>query len=126
MFINLRMMDVFDSDKIFGNLPIICFGDLLQLEPVNGQPPYQSLNPKKAQRLTGGVPCAIDLWKTFQYAELTTNHRQGGEENEQWRNLLSHVRFGLLDQKDIDILHERLIDTSGCKSKDDYLDVYLS
>ena len=81
MHINLRMMEVFSSNAPFGGLPLIVFGDLLQLEPVNGAPAYQPMTAAQVNKFTSGMPCVPDLWKLFSFKELTTNHRQGGEHN---------------------------------------------
>ena len=126
MFINMRMMEVKGSTELFGGMPFILFGDLFQLEPVNGAPPFVRLTPEQARKLTGGLPCAPDIWKSFQFEELTTNHRQEGEENSRWRELLSRVRFGMLESSDVQYLNERLIDTTGCKKASDYLNAYIT
>ena len=94
MYINLRMIDVMGCNAPFGGVPLIVFGDLLQLEPVNGKPPYETLSSSDASNCIGGFPCEIPLWKLFQYKELTTNNRQAGQENENWRQIPSNERLG--------------------------------
>ena len=126
MFLNMRMMEVKGSTEMFGGMPFIIFGDLFQLEPVRGAPPFVKLTAEQARKLTGGLPCAPDLWKLFQFEQLTTNHRQEGGENSRWRELLSRVRFGMLHSSDVHYLNERLIDTTGCKKASDYLDAYVT
>ena len=126
MYINMRMMEVKGTTDIFGGMPMIMFGDLFQLEPVRGSPPFVKLKPEQAARLTGGVPCVPDLWKLFQFEQLTTNHRQDGPENARWRELLSRVRFGMLNSSDVQYLNKRMIDTSGCKKSSDYLAAYVT
>ena len=126
MYINLRMIEVTGKNQAFGNIPVICFGDLLQLEPVNAKSPFEVLSTAEMNKFTGGVPCSIDLWKLFKYEELTTNHRQAGHENNQWKETLGHARVGMLSNKDIDYLSERLIETPGCMSKDQYLKAFVS
>jgi len=120
------MMEVKGTTDIFGGMPMIMFGDLFQLEPVRGSPPFVKLKPEQAARLTGGVPCVPDLWKLFQFEQLTTNHRQDGHENARWRELLSRVRFGMLNSSDVQYLNKRMIDTSGCKKSSDYLAAYVT
>ena len=128
MAINLRMNEVVGSIKsheAFGGIPTVMFGDLFQLEPVNGCQPFIPLSSSVAQKMFGGFPCAPNLWEVFQFRQLNTNHRQQGEENNEWRNTLDHARYGMLSASDIKYLNQRMIDTSGCKLQKDYLDCYV-
>ena len=128
MAINLRMNEVLGSknDEAFGGMPTVVFGDLFQLEPVNGCQPFVPLSSSVAQKMFGGFPCAPNLWDVFQFRQLNTNHRQQGNENQKWRALLDHARYGMLSASDIEYLNQRMIDTSGCKLQGDYLDRYVS
>ena len=128
MAINLRMNEVVGSIKsheAFGGIPTVMFGDLFQLEPVNGCQPFIPLSSSVAQKMFGGFPCAPNLWEVFQFRQLNTNHRQQGEENNKWRNTLDHARYGMLSASDIEYLNQRMIDTSGCKLQKDYLNCYV-
>ena len=127
MAINLRMNEVVGSKnhEAFGGIPTVMFGDLFQLEPVNGYQPFIPLSSSAAQKMFGGFPCAPNLWRVFQFRQLNTNHRQQGEENQKWRNTLDHARYGMLSASDIKYLNQRMIDTSGCKLQKDYLDRYV-
>ena len=127
MSINLRMNEVIGSQnyEAFGGIPTVMFGDLFQLEPVNGCQPFVPLSSGVAQKMFGGFPCAPNLWEIFQFRQLNTNHRQQGEENQKWRATLDHARYGMLSANDIKYLNQRMIDTSGCKLQKDYLDRYV-
>ena len=127
MAINLRMNEVVGSKnhEPFGGIPTVMFGDLFQLEPVNGCQPFIPLSSSVAQKMFGGFPCAPNLWRVFQFRQLNTNHRQQGEENQKWRATLDHARYGMLSASDIKYLNQRMIDTSGCKLQNDYLDRYV-
>ena len=127
MAINLRMNEVVGSKnhEAFGGLPTVMFGDLFQLEPVNGCQPFIPLSSSVAQKMFGGFPCAPNLWRVFQFRQLNTNHRQQGEENQKWRATLDHARYGMLSASDIKYLNQCMIDTSGCKLQKDYLDRYV-
>ena len=127
MAINLRMNEVVGSKnhEAFGGIPTVMFGDLFQLEPVNGCQPFVPLSSSVAQKMFGGFPCAPNLWEAFKFRQLNTNHRQQGEENEKWRNTLDHARYGMLSAGDIKYLNQRMIDTSGCKLQKEYLDRYV-
>ena len=127
MAINLRMNEVVGSKnhEAFGGIPTVMFGDLFQLEPVNGCQPFVPLSNSVAQKMFGGFPCAPNLWEAFQFRQLNTNHRQQGEENKKWRNALDHARYGMLSASDIKYLNQRMIDTSGCKLQKEYLNRYV-
>ena len=44
LIISMRMSEIFNEpDKEFGGMPIIVFGDLLQLEPVQADPPFVTI-----------------------------------------------------------------------------------
>ena len=127
MAINLRMNEVVGSKnhEAFGGIPTVMFGDLFQLEPVNGCQPFVPLSNSVTQKMFGGFPCAPHLWESFKFRQLNTNHRQQGEENKKWRNTLDHARYGTLSASDIKYLNQRMIDTSGCRLQKDYLDRYV-
>ena len=128
MAIHLRMNEVIGlkDPAPFGGMPIVVFGDLFQLEPVSGSQPFVPLTPGITKKMFGGFPCAPNLWGGFDFRQLNTNHRQKGEENVKWRTTLDHVRFGTLTSSDVDYLNKRIIDTSGCKLKAEYLERYVT
>ena len=127
MAINMRMNEVVGprDPTPFGGMPIVVFGDLFQLEPVSGSQPFVPLTENVARKMFGGFPCAPNLWEGFEFRQLNTNHRQKGDENLKWRQTLDHIRFGTLSSCDVDYLNKRMIDTSGCKQRTDYLDRYV-
>ena len=128
MAIHLRMNEVIGlkDPAPFGGMPIVVLGDLFQLEPVSGSQPFVPLTPGITKKMFGGFPCAPNLWGGFDFRQLNTNHRQKGEENVRWRTILDHVRFGMLTSSDVDHLNKRIIDTSGCKLKAEYLERYVT
>ncbi len=127
MYINMRMCEVKGTkESLFGNMPMVMFGDLFQLEPVRGSPAFVPMTPDQAGKFTNGVPCVPQLWKLFEFEQLTTNHRQEGAENARWRDVLSRVRFGMLNSSDVRYLNDRLIDTTGCKEQSDFLAAYVN
>ena len=128
MAINMRMNEVMGSKDPapFGGMPIVVFGDLFQLEPVSGSQPFVPLTSNVAKKMFGGFPCAPNIWEGFKFRQLNTNHRQKGDDNIKWRTTLDHIRFGTLSSSDVDYLNERIIDTSGCKLKGEYLDRYVT
>ena len=128
MAINMRMNEVLGSnDPVpFGGMPVIVFGDLFQLEPVSGSQPFVPLTSNVAKKMFGGFPCAPNIWEGFKFRQLNTNHRQKGDDNIKWRSTLDHIRFGTLSSSDVDYLNERMIDTSGCKLKGEFLECYVA
>ena len=128
MAINMRMNEVLGSnDPVpFGGMPVIVFGDLFQLEPVSGSQPFVPLTSNAAKKMFGGFPCAPNIWEGFEFRQLNTNHRQKGDDNIKWRTTLDHIRFGTLSSSDVDYLNERMIDTSGCKLKGEFLECYVA
>ena len=128
MAINMRMNEVLGSnDPVpFGGMPVIVFGDLFQLEPVSGSQPFIPLTSNVAKKMFGGFPCAPNIWEGFKFRQLNTNHRQKGDDNIKWRTTLDHIRFGTLSSSDVDYLNERMIDTSGCKLRGEFLECYVA
>ena len=128
MAINMRMNEVLGAnDPVpFGGMPVIVFGDLFQLEPVSGSQPFVPLTSNVAKKMFGGFPCAPNIWEGFEFRQLNTNHRQKGDDNIKWRTTLDHIRFGTLSSSDVDYLNERMIDTSGCKLKGEFLECYVA
>ncbi len=72
------------------------------------------------------MPSVPELWKLFSFRELTTNHRQEGDHNTRWRELLAHARYGVMDADDVKYLSARLINTAACKSSSEYLNLFVA
>ena len=119
LLLHMRMTEVFDNSLPFGGIPMIVFGDIFQLEPVKAQPPYVPLNADQIAKITKGAPCSLNLWDCFEIVELTTNHRQNGDSL--WRDILGRMKLGMLTKDDISHMNSKLVDTSGCNSKEDCL-----
>jgi hypothetical protein len=110
--LHLRLKEVKNVDKPFGNVCIIILGDLMQLKPVQGNYVFD-------------LPKCIDfksyhtqwpLFEQFTIVELTTNHRQGSDKK--YADLLERVRFGNQTDADIELLQSRIIteDDPICKN----------
>ena len=100
--INLRLCEVFNTDEPFGGRHIIVAGDLLQLRPPQGNWIFEKPNCFKAE---------LDLWRLFEFAELTINVRQG--EVDPLGRICSRLRVAQLTHDDIHALSERLLDTKN-------------
>lgn len=105
-YIHLRLCEIFDTldeeDGWFGRMNILLFGDLLQLKPVNEDPPYIDISAQKFSKYFSSLQ-SINLWKhLFTYDELIINVRQ--QSDEEFARILANVRLGLLSNKDYEIL----------------------
>ena len=107
--IHLRLQDAFDKTSLFGGKNIILFGDLLQLPPVNSSPPYEEIKGRDVSKITDGLKVSMNLWREFDYEELTINQRQFGESNNTWKQLLYRARLGILSCIDHCLLSNRLV-----------------
>ena len=95
--------DIKQNGLPFGNVALICFGDLLQIKPVSG--PFIFMNPaNKVFQLNDSY---LQLWKQFKPIELKTNHRSG--EYHSYAELLNRVRIGETNQDDVEMLNSRVI-----------------
>ena len=94
LLIHLRMGEFFNLKGLFGNKSIILFGDLLQLPPVHSDPPFIGITEKFLHKVKGGAKITLNLWKKFDFDELTINQRQVGDKNSRWKNLLYRIRIG--------------------------------
>ncbi|KAL0808544.1 hypothetical protein ABMA28_012989 [Loxostege sticticalis] len=84
-----------NNDKLFGEVHILLFGDILQLPPVKGhwcfiQPSWFSAE--------------VNLWQQLSYCELTINMRQRNDID--FINLLNSLRVGELTAQ-LEVLCER-------------------
>ena len=87
---------------MFGGISIICFGDLLQLQPCRAR--YIFEEPKcEAYKLA--YDCETH-WKSFDVITLEENHRQ--DEDKEYANILNRIRVGEVRDKDIEILETRV------------------
>ncbi|TKR74013.1 hypothetical protein L596_021245 [Steinernema carpocapsae] len=75
--IHLRLGEIRPStSEPFGGINILAFGDLLQLPPVQSRPVFQPLDARTLKRMFQSVAPTLNLWQSFEYAELTKNMRQ--------------------------------------------------
>ena len=107
--IHLRLQDAFDKISLFGGKNIILFGDLLQLPPVNSSPPYEEIKGRDVSKITDGLKVSMNLWRVFDYEELTINQRQSRDSNDAWRQLLYRARLGILSCNVHCLLSDRLV-----------------
>lgn len=111
LYINLRLTEIFgtfdDADGWFGKRNILLFGDLLQLRPVNENPPYEQLGRAQLSKLIGSLRIP-NLWEDlFLYDELTINMRQ--KSDIRYGETLQRVRLGTITANDVKLLETRKI-----------------
>ena len=97
--IHLRLCEIFGTDgsEAFSNKNILVVGDLMQL------PPVKSSRVFKKPRIFSAEP---DLWRQFEFSELTTNMRQ---HNDPLANVCSELRVGKLSGDSLKLLRSRLL-----------------
>lgn len=84
-----RLRQARDSDKEFGGVNILLMGDLLQLPPVNAPFIFEEFKKPKKWFLSG-----LDLWKKFEYMELSKNCRVSDGPESETAIALGHIRLG--------------------------------
>ena len=109
-YIHLRLNEIMENTKqLFGGINAIVFGDLMQLPPVKGNPPFSDLTNDEINLKLESVG-SVNLWKEFKYDELTINVRQN--DDTVYSNLLGRVRVGQMTVEDKEVLESRLFETS--------------
>ena len=88
--IHLRLDEMFNSNHWFSSKNMLFVGDILQLQPVDGNPVFEKVaNKSLAQKIV--CITAINIWKdAIEYEELTINERQKNDST--FSSLLHAVR----------------------------------
>lgn len=109
-FVHLRLEELFGGDEWFGGKNVLFVGDLLQLQPVNGNPVFESINKKTlCHRL--GCATSINIWKdSVVYDELTINERQ--KNDGEYSSILDEVRCGNVSEETVTTLQERVMEVT--------------
>jgi len=89
--IDMRLHEIFNSDKPFAGKPVLPCGDLYQLPPVTEKPIYKA-DCSSIQNIVG-----FELWQSFKIAELTEVMRQRNDTA--FIDLLNQVRVGDWDEE---------------------------
>ena len=107
-YVHLRLQEIFGGDDWFGGINVLFVGDLLQLQPVNGNPVFQKMTKSTVVNKLG---CAgsVNIWRDcVTYDELTINERQ--KKDERFTKILGSVREGKLTDDAMSALRERVIE----------------
>ena len=106
--LDLKLREITLRDELFGGISIFAFGDLFQLQPVNGHYVFQEpCNEEHRVAFT-----LRNLWQCFKVVNLEENHRQG--EAKEFGDLLNRVRVGTHTEKDLELLRSRVIPEKEC------------
>jgi hypothetical protein len=101
-FIDLRLQEIFGTNRIFGGISVICFGDFFQLRPVQDYFVFK-VNTKNRY----GLLFENNLWKNFQAFELTEIMRQ--KDDKQFAMALNNLASGSCTIEDIQLFKSREI-----------------
>ncbi|XP_050303800.1 uncharacterized protein LOC126741439 [Anthonomus grandis grandis] len=102
--INSRLQQIFKSDAVFGNIPIIMCGDIRQLPPVMDVFIFLPVKSNPYKQL-----CGTYLWDHFKYFELTEIMRQS--EDKAFAVALNNMALGKMTNEDIELIRSREIHT---------------
>ena len=109
-YLHLRLEELFGSDEWFGGKNILFVGDILQLQPVNGNPVFETIS-QKSLTLRLGCAASINIWRdSVVYDELTINERQKSDKG--FSLLLDCVRRGFPTDDTLSTLKQRVIQVS--------------
>ena len=101
--LDMRLKEVMQqAEKIFGNVSIFYFGDIMQLKPCRGRYIFQS-------PVCQDYQLAYSLgqhWQSFDVIILEENHRQDGDHA--YAEMLNRIRVGEPTEEDFAKLEERV------------------
>ena len=101
--ISKRLQEIFICYEAFGGRGKAGFGDLMQLNAVNGGRVYGQ--PKSYQSKGLFFSKTDNLWDNCESVILETNHRQG--DRNVWTETLNRLRFGRVSKEDATLLESR-------------------
>ena len=101
--LDLRLREVTQKqNKLFGNVSLFFFGDMMQLKPCKGRYIFQE-PVNKDYHLTFSLSVH---WPSFEVIDLEVNHRQG--DDFEYADMLNRIRVGKQTEKDFHKLRERI------------------
>ncbi len=109
-YMHLSLEELFCSGEWFGSRNMLFVGDLLQLQPVSGNPVLEKVS---TQSLLFKFGCAtsVNVWHdSVVFDELTINERQ--KKDQEFSSMLDCVRHGCPTDETLGTLTERVIQVS--------------
>ena len=118
--INARLLEIFMCSTAveFAGLTVVLVADLLQLPPVMGKPVYVTADGCDSLE----KHLALNLWRMFQFAELTEVMRQRGDVK--FIDLLNKIRVVNIDEGVQKQIRERFIEESDINYPKNALHMY--
>ena len=103
-YMHLRLEELFGGDEWFGSRNVLFVGDLLQLQPVNGNPVFEKITQKSLLNKLG-CAASVNIWRdSVVYEELTINERQ--KSDPEFATMLDCVRHGRPTDETINTLKQ--------------------
>ena len=120
--IHKRFTEVCRNQDPFGNKAILLCGDLLQIPPTKQRCIFDEPKILQNQAL---YLSNENLWNLFETVTLTVNKRQGFSE---WKDTLSRIRIGGMNEKDRKLLETRRVSNAEHMDKnlDDALHLFFT
>ena len=105
--LDLRLQEIKEKVGVpFGGIGVLCFGDLMQLPPVQGRYIFDEPSNKEFLITHGLTP----RWRMFNPILLEKNHRQGSDAT--YADLLNRIRIKQHTADDVEILSKRVRSSS--------------
>ena len=109
-YIHMRLEELFGRGEWFGSRNVLFVGDLLQLQPVSGNPVFERIA-TKSLLFKLGCATSVNIWKeSLIYDELTINEWQ--KKDEEFSLMLDCVRRGCPTEETLCTLKQRVIEVS--------------
>ena len=106
-YINLRLEELFCGSEWFGSKNMLFIGDILQLQPVNGNPVFHNISQTSLVYKLGCV-ASVNIWSDcVLYNKLTISARQKGDK--EYSSMLDNVRRGCPTEECLKTLKQRVI-----------------
>ena len=106
-YIHMRLEELFGGGEWFGSKNMLFVGDLLQLQPVSGNPVLEKVS-TKSLLLQLGCAASTNIWNdSVVYDELTINERQ--KTDKEFSSVLDCVRRGCPTDETLCTLTQRII-----------------
>ena len=102
--LDLRLRELKQCNRVFGDVSVFLFGDPAQLPAVRGRAAYEK--PIEVEYHLAYGDGSESLWRNFQAIFLTENHRQGNDQT--YAEVLNRIRVGEQTEVDVDLLRTRV------------------
>ena len=109
-YIHMRLEELFNEGEWFGARNMLFVGDLLQLQPVSGNPVFEKIS-TKTLLFQLGCATTVNIWReSVTYDELIINERQ--KKDREFSSMLNCIRRGYPTDETLSLLEKRVIKVS--------------